>query len=160
LVLRHKTPDLRFQDLKIGDMFEVGEYLMSRERVHTFASQYDSQPFHLSDEGTKGHPIFERMAASGWHTVIAMQNLIADFWKGTKLRGLAGSGVDRIRWQAPVYVDETLRCVLEIADIKPSVSKADRAYITMQVSMLNGAGKHACDMALTGVFLVDDQDKE
>ncbi|MQP68611.1 acyl dehydratase [Niveispirillum sp. SYP-B3756] len=160
MVLRQKTADLRLQDLNIGDTFDLGDYLMSREKVYAFASEYDAQPFHLSDEGAVGHPIFKRMAASGWHTVVAMQNKLADLWKGTKIRGLAGSGVERIKWLAPVYVGENLRCMVEIADIRPSASRPGRASITMLASMQDESGARVCEMALTGVFLTLDQDEK
>ena len=39
-----------FEDLEIGDSFEFCPLTISREEVIAFASEFDPQPFHLSDE--------------------------------------------------------------------------------------------------------------
>ena len=55
------------QGFAVGDEWLYGHYDVTREEVLDFASRYDPQPFHLSDEAAaKTH--FGRIAASGWHT--------------------------------------------------------------------------------------------
>src|SRR3546814_5856534 len=55
------------EDLEVGQKASFGSYPVTREEVIEFASKYDMQPFHLSDEAAaKTH--FGRIAASGWHT--------------------------------------------------------------------------------------------
>jgi acyl dehydratase len=39
-----------FEDLEIGTTARFGCYEVTREEVIEFASKYDPQPFHLSDE--------------------------------------------------------------------------------------------------------------
>jgi len=40
-----------YEDFAIGSADEFGHYEVSREDIIDFASRYDPQPFHLSDEG-------------------------------------------------------------------------------------------------------------
>ncbi|MGQ3179086.1 MAG: acyl dehydratase, partial [Blastomonas fulva] len=56
-----------YEDLEIGVTQSFGRYDVNREEVIEFASKYDPQEFHLSDEAAaKTH--FGRLSASGWHT--------------------------------------------------------------------------------------------
>ena len=53
-----------FEDLVIGQETHFGSYDVTRDEVIEFATKYDPQPFHLSDEAAaKTH--FGRIAASG-----------------------------------------------------------------------------------------------
>ena len=59
---------LYLEDLNIGDRFISRDYEMTLEEVKQFASLYDPQPFHLDEHAAEQHPIFQGLAASGWHT--------------------------------------------------------------------------------------------
>ena len=56
-----------FDDIEVGDETYFGSREVTREEVIEFASKYDPQPFHLSDEAA-ARTHFGRIAASGWHT--------------------------------------------------------------------------------------------
>jgi acyl dehydratase len=146
---------LRFRDLKAGDRFHLGERALTREEIMEFASRYDPQPFHLDDAAAKAHPLFERMSASGWHTALISQILIADFWKRTKVRGLAGAGVSEIKWATPVYSDESLSCEMELEMVRASASKPELGLIRMCVKLSKADGQLATLLRITGVFAND-----
>jgi len=59
---------LYLEDLHIGDRFISREYEMTAEEIKKFATQYDPQVFHLDEEQASRHPVFQGLAASGWHT--------------------------------------------------------------------------------------------
>lgn len=59
---------LYLEDLKIGDRFISREYEITLDEIKKFASSYDPQPFHIDEEQAKHDPIFQGIAASGWHT--------------------------------------------------------------------------------------------
>ena len=62
------SDDLKyFEDLVVGTKASFGRYEVTREEVVEFASKYDPQPFHLSDEAA-AQTYFGRLSASGWHT--------------------------------------------------------------------------------------------
>jgi acyl dehydratase len=147
--------ELRFGDLKVGDRFDLGERTLTREEMIAFAAKYDAQPFHLDDGAAQAHPLFERLSASGWYTALILQNLIADLWRRTKVRGLAGAGVEEIKWFTPVYADEPLHGDMEIEMVRPSASKPDRGLMTMRATLTNGDGQPATLLRITGVFAND-----
>ena len=59
--MRHAM--IYFEDLKVGAETDFGTYDVTREEVLEFASKYDPQPFHLSDEAA-AKTQFGRIAAS------------------------------------------------------------------------------------------------
>lgn len=82
-----------FEDLEIGSETEFGTYYVTREEVIDFASKYDPQPFHLSDEAAaKTH--FGRLAASGWHTAAMTMAVIARHVVEDQQAGLGSPGID------------------------------------------------------------------
>lgn len=145
---------LRFQDLQVGDAFDLGERVLSRAEVIEFASKYDPQPFHLSDEGAKGHPVFERMSASGWHSALILQERLGRFWSATRVQGLAGAGIDEIRWVTPVYPDELLRMAMTLDAVVVSASRPHLGRITMCSTVRKQDGSLATRVRMTGVFAV------
>src|SRR5215213_5065008 len=96
-----------FEDLKIGAETKFGSYEVTREEVIEFATKYDPQPFHLSDEAAaKTH--FGRLAASGWHTAAMTMAVIARRVVDQKQAGLGSPGIDELRWLKPVYPGDRL----------------------------------------------------
>lgn len=147
--------ELRFKDLKAGDCFDLGVHTLSEQEMIAFAEKYDPQPFHLSDEGARENPLFERMSASGWLSIMKMQILIADFWKGTRVRGLAGAGVDEIRWPLPSYADEQLTCRLTLEMVRASQSKPELGLMRMRATFSKADDQIATMLRITGMFIND-----
>jgi len=113
-----------FDDLEVGQQTDYGSYEVTREEVIDFASKYDPQPFHLSDEAAaKTH--FGRLAASGWHTCAMVMAVIARKVVDIGQAGLGSPGIDNLRWLKPVYPGDTLHVSSTIVDKRPSRSKPD-----------------------------------
>ena len=82
-----------FEDLEVGAETYFGSYDVTREEVIDFASKYDVQPFHLSDEAAaKTH--FGRIAASGWHTAAMVMAVISRHVVKHEQAGLGSPGID------------------------------------------------------------------
>ena len=64
-----------WEDLPVGTVIELGSFGVDRDEVIDFASKYDPQPFHLSDEAA-AQSMFGRLAASGWHTCAMVMGLM------------------------------------------------------------------------------------
>ena len=152
---RPVTADLTFDQLRAGDRFPLGQQRMTREAIIAFASEYDPQPFHLDDAAAAASPIFERLSASGWHSALIMNMMIDRFWKGTAVRGLAGGGVDEIRWIEPVYPDDVLTGTVEVVSVRPSASRPERGIMTMRTTLHNQHQRPVATMVITGVFARD-----
>lgn len=143
---------LTFDQIKAGDRFAMGNYEVTYDDVIAFASKYDPQPYHLDEAAAAANPLFDRLSASGWHTAIIINLLLDRFWKSTSTRGLAGAGVDQIRWIQPVYPGDTLTGTLEIVAARPSASKPGRGVMSMRISLQNQHGEPVATMAITGMF--------
>ena len=101
-----------------------------------FASKYDPQPFHLSDEeAAKTH--FGKLAASGWHTTAMMMRMLVDNMSAIQQAGLGSPGLDELRWLTPVYPGDILRVETEILDKRPSRSRPDMGSFRSQATVLN-----------------------
>ena len=113
-----------FEDLVVGEQTLFGHYDVTREEVIEFATRYDPQPFHLSDEAAaKTH--FGRIAASGWHTTAMTMSVIVKAVVAEEQAGLGSPGIDELRWLKPVYPGDRITVRGTILDKTPSRSKPD-----------------------------------
>lgn len=143
---------ITFDSLAEEASFPLGSYRMTREEVIEFASKWDPQPYHLDDAAAQASPVFGRLSASGWHTSMVLNLLLDRFWKATSVRGMAGGGIDGVRWLSPVYPGDTLTGEVEIISKRNSQSRPDRGIMTMRVILRNQDGVAVIDITLTGIF--------
>ena len=127
---------LYLEDLEAGLKASFGAYRVTREEVIAFASAYDPQPFHLSDEAA-AKTYFGKVAASGWHTCAMTMRMLVDQGRDAPMASLGSPGVDELRWLKPVYPGDTLRVETEIVDVTPSRSKPDLGTFKSEVTVLN-----------------------
>ncbi|MCK7607827.1 MaoC family dehydratase [Acinetobacter portensis] len=125
------------EDLNIGDKFRSRNYEVTLEEIIEFATKYDPQVFHLDEEKAKDHPIFQGIAASGWHTSSIVMRLWTEcFPIADGLIGLEGS----MRWPKPTRPGDILHVEVELTDIIPSKSKPDRGIVVYSTQALNQHG--------------------
>ena len=124
------------EDLAVGDRAEMGTYEVTREEVIDFATKYDPQPFHLSDEAA-ARTHFGRLAASGWHTAAMTMSVVVRHITRTEQAGLGSPGVDSLRWVKPVYPGDTLSVASEVIEVTPSRSKRDIGSLRSNVVVSN-----------------------
>jgi acyl dehydratase len=125
-----------FEDVAPGDRASFGRDTLTREEVVAFASAYDPQPFHLSDEAAKGS-IFGRLAASGWHTCAVTMRMMVDRMAAEPVASMGGAGVDALRWSRPVYPGDTLRCETEVLETRASRSRPEMGTVRQRVDVFN-----------------------
>jgi acyl dehydratase len=127
---------LYFEDIQPGAKSAFGRYEVTRDEVIEFATKYDPQPFHLSDEeAAKTH--FGRVAASGWHTTAMMMRMLVDNMSDIQQAGLGSPGIDELRWLKPVYPGDILRVETEVLDKRPSRSRPDMGSFRSQATIFN-----------------------
>jgi acyl dehydratase len=124
-------------DLRVGQTFTSGTYVMDEASIKAFASQFDPQPFHLDDAAAK-ESLFRGLAASGWHTAAATMRMIVDgdFKLGSGTVGLGGE----IAWPKPTRPGDTLRVHAEIVEITPSRSKPNQGIVKIRNRTVNQHG--------------------
>ena len=127
---------LYFEDIEPGTKSAFGRYKVTREEVIEFATKYDPQPFHLSDEEA-AKTYFGRLSASGWHTAAMMMRMLVDNMSDIQQAGLGSPGIDELRWLKPVYPGDILRVETEILDKRPSRSRADMGSFRSRATIYN-----------------------
>lgn len=125
-----------FEDLVVGTKASFGRYEVTREEVVEFASKYDPQPFHLSDEAA-AQTYFGRLSASGWHTAAMAMRMAVENMKGAHITSLGSPGIDELRWLKPVYPGDVLRCETELLDKRVSRSRPEMGITKGRTIVLN-----------------------
>lgn len=117
-------------ELVVGEIFETQGYTLSQGDIIGFAFNYDPQPFHI-DEVAAEKSIFGGIIASGFHTIAICFRLFIQ--SGIFARSsLGGTGLDEVRWFAPVRAGDTLTAEVEVIKLVPSTSKEDRGVAVLQ----------------------------
>jgi acyl dehydratase len=129
---------LYLEDLNVGQRFTSATFLMTEERIKSFAQEFDPQPFHLDDTAAQ-KTVFRGLAASGWHTAaVAMKLLVTS---GLPLgNGIIGLGGD-LSWPKPTRPGDTLHVESEVLEITPSNSKPNQAVVRVRSTTLNQNGE-------------------
>ena len=125
-----------FEDLEPGTTASFGRYEVSREEVVEFATRYDPQPFHLTDEAA-AQTHFGRISASGWHTCAMVMRMMVDNISERRQAGLGSPGLDELRWLKPVYPGDTLRVETRLIDKTPSRSRPEMGSFRSEVKVFN-----------------------
>ncbi|HUO64680.1 MAG TPA: MaoC family dehydratase [Terriglobales bacterium] len=136
-----------WDDMKAGEVVELGSHTMDKERMLRFAREFDPQPFH-TDEKAAEASIWGGLIASGWHTGSTLMRLFYEgFLKDTA--SLGSPGIDELRWLRPVRPGDTLSARLTVTEATPSRSKPDRGIIRSMMELRNQRGEVV--MTTTGV---------
>lgn len=125
-----------WEDIEVGTRSAFGRYEVTRAEVIEFASKYDPQPFHLSDEAA-AETYFGRLSASGWHSCAMLMRMLVDHMSAKAQAGLGSPGVDELRWLKPVYPGDTLRAESEVIDKTPSRSRPDMGSYRSRTTVFN-----------------------
>ncbi|HGL6717600.1 MaoC family dehydratase [Burkholderia contaminans] len=132
-----KSETLYLEDLAVGAVYESAEHELDVEQIHTFACQFDPQPFHLDEEAAQ-RSFFGGLAASGWHTAAITMKLLV---QSLPIEGgVIGAGGE-ISWPRPTRPDDILHVVSTVLEIAPSRSKPDRGIVKIRTDTLNQDGQ-------------------
>ena len=123
------------EDFAVGQSFGSGRLRIEPERIKSFATEFDPQPFHLDDAAARAS-IFGGLAASGWHTAALTMRLMVD-GEFKPAGGILGVGFDALSWPRPVRPGDELHAESEILEVRPSKSRPDRGMIRVRTTTLN-----------------------
>ena len=143
-------PELTFEDFEPGQVYELGRKVVSDDEIIAFARQFDPQPFHLDPEAAKDS-VFGGLIASGWHTGAMWMRLYVDSLLGGA-SGQGSSGIEALRWLAPVRPGDTLSGRLIVLEVTSSESHPDRGTIRIRGEMVNQDGVTVMSMISRGRF--------
>ena len=124
------------EDFAAGQVYAGSSRLrVEPERIKSFATEFDPQPFHLNEEAARAS-FFRGLAASGWHTAALTMRLLVD----SDLKpagGIIGAGFDELRWPLPVRPGDELRVESEVLEVRASKSRPDTGLIKVRTTTLN-----------------------
>lgn len=131
-----------FDDLKIGMTVEISPAVIEKEKMITFARDYDNIPLHTDEKYAKTTP-FGKLIAPGVMSFMSVwaKYLEVDFF-GDEL--IAGKST-KIEWLKPVFADDVLSGRATITKLVKRNPKNGLVEITIEAYNQNG------DMVLTDV---------
>ncbi len=144
-----------YEDMVVGTKTSFGSYEVTRDEVIDFASKYDPQPFHLSDEAA-AETHFKRLAASGWHTAAMMMAMNVEHFMGEKSASLGSPGLDELRWLKPVYPGDTLRCEGELTEKRRLKSRPEMGLTKNKTTVFNQNDEIVMIVVANGLIALRD----
>jgi len=127
------------EDFAEGQRYGSGRLTVDKERIRSFAAEFDPQPFHLDEEAAR-RSIFGGLAASGWHTAaMTMRLLVQSEFKPAG--GIIGAGFDEFRWPAPVRAGDELHLEIEVLEVRPSKSRPNQGLLKIRTTTKNQKGE-------------------
>jgi acyl dehydratase len=127
------------EDFAVGQTFGSGRLRVDKERIKTFAAEFDPQPFHLDEEAARA-TLFGGLAASGWHTAAMTMRLLVE-GELKPAGGIVGAGFDDFRWPKPVRPGDELSVQSEILEVRASKSRPTQGMIKVKTTTLNQQGE-------------------
>lgn len=124
-----------FEELKIGMTVETSPAVIKKEKMISFARDYDNIPLHTDEEYAKKTP-FGRLIAPGVMSFMSVwaKYLEVDFF-GEEL--LAGKST-KIEWLKPVFADDILVGKVSITNLVRRNAKNGLVEISIDVYNQNG----------------------
>jgi acyl dehydratase len=132
------TRELWLEDLHVGKRFRTDVYELTADDIVDFASKWDPQPFHLSDE-TAQETFFKGLAASGWHVAAITMRLLVT--SGVPLAGgIIGAGGE-VAWPTATRPGDQLHAEGEVVDIRTPRPGSNRGIVTIAYDTVNQDGE-------------------
>lgn len=147
-----------FEDINVGDRFDVGKYTFTAEAIKAFARRFDPQRFHVDEaEAERSH--FGALCASGWHTAVAWMRLMTDFRRRMDDAALARGeavaaigpalGFRELKWLKPVYANDTIDYRTEVVETRLSNSRPKLGLLTFLTTGTNQNGEQVISFLST-----------
>jgi acyl dehydratase len=128
-------PQRYLEDFAVGQVYGSGRLRIERERIKSFATEFDPQPYHLNEDAAQAS-FFAGLAASGWHTAAATMRLMVE-GELQPAGGIIGLGFEDFRWPRPVRPGDELRVESEVLDVRPSKSRPEQGLVKLRNTTFN-----------------------
>jgi acyl dehydratase len=139
-----------FEDIRVGEAFEVGRHTFTAGDIKSFAARFDPQAFHLDEEAAaRSH--FGALCASGWHTAATWMRLMVHHHRredearrarGEPVAELGPSpGFRDLKWLKPVYAGDTITYASEIIETRASNTRPGWGLMWIHNTGVNQKGE-------------------
>ena len=155
-----------FEDIRVGEIAEVGRHTFTADDIKTFAGRFDPQPVHL-DEAAAARSHVGRLCASGWHTACVWMRLMIHFRRREdderRARGEAvaqlgpSPGFRDLAWLKAVYVGDTVSYATEVIEARSLSRHPAWGIILLRNTGVNQHGEPV--ISFTSSVFVERRDK-
>jgi len=142
-----------FDELSVGQRFEIAPFFVTKEEICEFASKYDPLSIHL-DEDFAANSIYGGLIAPGLFTLCA----IWGEWGRLKIvdkEVIGGLCIDYLNWHFPVRPGDSLSAVMEVAQLIPS-SKGGKGVLVVKVTAINQNKETVLTAQIRGLIMSSD----
>ena len=147
-----------FEDIGVGDVFDVGRHTFTADNIKAFATRFDPQLFHV-DEAAAARSHFGALCASGWHTAVAWMRLMTDYRRrmdeamqarGEPVAAIGPAlGFRDLKWLKPVYVGDTIAYKSEVIEMRLSNSRPHTGLMSFRTTGVNQNGEPVITLVST-----------
>ncbi|MCZ7447794.1 MaoC family dehydratase [Agrobacterium rhizogenes] len=141
-----------YEDFTVGREFPLGPQSISAPQIIEFASEFDPQPMHLSEEAGR-RSILGGLAASGWHTCSLLMRMMADSYIANST-SQGSPGIDYVDWKKPVLAGDTLSGKSIVLEQRPSGSRPRIGLVKLRHELYNQHGVLVSQGENTVMFLM------
>ncbi len=124
-----------FEDIEVGEEDTAGPYMLTKEGIIEFSTQWDPFDFH-TDAKEAESSMFEGLSASGVHT-ICIANRLGHDTPPSAVRAALGA---EYRWPNPARVGDELMLSRTIIDKRESKSRPDVGIVKHISRLVNQVG--------------------
>lgn len=145
------TQDRRhFEDLAVGEVFDLGQVTVTKDMITTFAREFDPFPFHLDEAAAKAS-LLGGLASSGWQTgALSLRMLVDSFL--SKVASAGGLGFSNLKWKNPVMVGDTIGGTVTIAELRRSETHPQWGIMTLDFDVRNQKRQPVLTMRLANLI--------
>ena len=157
-----RAPDAFFEDVVLGETWEIGSHTFTREEVMAFAREFDPQPFHLDEAAAKAS-LFGGLCASGWHTAALFIRFIITSRREANAKARANGatlpaygpspGFRDLKWPKPVLVGDTVTYRTRTIERIDMQTRPNRGLLASAVQGRNQRGELV--FSVTSLILAD-----
>ena len=125
-----------FEELEVGMSADLEPVTIEKEKMISFAKEYDNIPLHTDEEYAKNHTPFGKLIAPGVMSFMSVwaKYLDVDFF-GDEL--VAGKST-KMEWLKPVFAGDTLTGKASITSLEKRNEKNGLAVLTIEIYNQNG----------------------
>ncbi|HVM16551.1 MAG TPA: MaoC family dehydratase [Gaiellaceae bacterium] len=139
-----------FEDIREGEVTQLGSVEVTREEIMEFARRYDPQPFHVDEEAAALSP-YGGLIASGWHTAAMFMRLFVDAIL-LDSASVGSPGVEELRWLHPVRPGDVLTGRVRVVETRESQRNPTRGTVITESEAINQDGEVVMRMRARGFF--------
>ena len=130
---------LHYEDYELGRRFPLGPKTVMADEIIAFATEFDPQPMHLSEEAGKAS-ILGGLSASGWHTsAMFMRMMIDSYLLNSASEG--APGIEYMQWRKPVLAGDVLSGQSIVEEVRILRSRPHLGIVTLKHELQNQRGE-------------------